>query len=472
MDVSRATAKIFGAKASNAVLSFAAIAYFSRTIGSSALGSYFLFEALIGIFGLFADIGINYASEKRISEGFKTEKVLSSAIMAKFGLLVILSFPILLFSDQLKSYIGYEVVIALLLGICLRQSANLVLRVLNGELRVEETAVLRFIRRLVWAVVSIGLVFFDYSFTAPVIGLLTAELLVTVLGIYKIRPEIVLPDRDVLYSLISFGKYSFVGSVGGHAYNWADIAILGLFVSQTQVAGYEIAWRISEIIILFAQSIRTVIFPQMSSWVKEDKIDKVENLVKVASFVTLLISIPSFFGVIILGSDIIANLFDEKYVFATIPLIILVAEKSSRSLQLLYIPSLMAFNRPEMFAKAMTISISINVFLNFTLVPQFGIIGGAIATTIASGSAVVAYAIYLRNFLDIWPPIMPVAWTLVSAVAMFVVLRIIEGYFTLGSGLRPLSTILIVGVVVYFVIVLMSKEVRRLLRTTAELSQR
>ncbi|WP_269851224.1 MATE family efflux transporter [Methanosarcina horonobensis] len=78
-------------------IGFLSTMYFAHTAGASILGSYFLFLAYYGIFGMFTDGGFGGAAVKRISEGEEPDAYFSAYFLLRLvftitGILVLLMF--------------------------------------------------------------------------------------------------------------------------------------------------------------------------------------------------------------------------------------------------------------------------------------------------------------------------------------------------------------------------------------------
>lgn len=72
VNISRAVSAEFLVRILMMVVSFVGIAYFSRTLGATELGVFFLFKAALAFLAIPADFGTRLAIEKRISEGGST----------------------------------------------------------------------------------------------------------------------------------------------------------------------------------------------------------------------------------------------------------------------------------------------------------------------------------------------------------------------------------------------------------------
>lgn len=462
MDIKRSTSLIFIAKTGNAIIVFSGLAFFAGVFGSNILGLYFLFEALVGLFGMISNLGINNAVEKRLSEGQSGGEVLSSAVVIKAVLLTSTVFAILLFRGPVNQYLGFEGTIWVIGGILLKQSANLILRTMNGELRVGQTASLRLIRRLAWVTVGILGWKIGIGLNSLLGGFFVGELIVILVGVSRIDTKLAYPSVGMCWSLFDFGKFSFFDSMGGFVYNWMDVAVLGFFVTPGAIAAYEIAWRITEVVMLLSKSIRTTTFPQLSSWHAEDNTQKIETLVSGIIIPSQIITIPALFGTLFLSTEILRELFGPDYTIASLALVILMGDRVIKSFNKVYSAALLGIDRADLFAKATVVSISCNLILNVILASNYGLNGAAVATTVSSFVSLSLFIWYLGDHISIRFPAGSLGWLVIAGTTMAFSIFLLKKWVSIGS-LTSLISIIMVAALIYTLILFGSNSIRKLL---------
>lgn len=460
MNLARSSTKLFLANLSNAGLQFLGITVFARELGASQLGTFFLFQALLGILAIPVDFGLRGAVEKRISEGEAPGIFLSSAIILKLIPITVIVLGILLLHPFINGYFGAELAVFLALAIILQEAAQLSVAVLKGQFRVGETAVLNLTRQIIWVGGGIILVNYGYGVNALIYSLLAGLCMILAWGWYKSSIPLKRPSTTHAYSLANYGKYNVVSSIGGYFYSWMDVAIIGLFLTQTEVGAYEIAWRVTAVSILFSQAIATTIFPQVSNWNADGIQDRIENLISSAITPSLFFVVPAFFGAVLLSQEILGLVFGEEYTIAALVLVVLMADKVFQAIQLIVAKSLQAIDKPDLAARATVVSVISNAILNVILVLKFGILGAAFATLISSLLNDLLHLIYLRRFIRISFPYREVAECVFASLGM------IGGLHLLGTAsevdsLSRLIAFIILGVAIYGLLSLMLPNLRR-----------
>jgi len=459
VNLEKSTGKIAGAQIGKALLSFLGITYFARLLGPGGVGVFFLFQATMGIGVLVSDLGIQGAVEKRLSERQLGGEVLTTGLVLKLLLLLLLSLFVLLFRSRINRYLGEELAFLLVLGIAAQGISSLMIKVVNAELRVGETAFIRFSQQVVWIVVSAGLVYVGYGTASLIYGLLAGYVLSIAWAGYIARTPFGRPTVRSARSIFDYSKYNFVASASWQIHNWADVMIIGFFLTSSLVGAYEIAWRVSVLSVFFVNAINTTIFPQVSAWDETGSEERIQSLIPVVLLWSLLLVVPAFFGTMVLSREILELVFGTGYGTASLVLVLLMGEKI---VQALYRPLkriLEAVDRVDMAARATIVGIVSNVALNVVLVPLAGIVGAAVATglSLCLMTALVVY--YLNDSVEIVFPYRRAAWLVVCSATMS------SALFALKSIRQPASiaglvAMVVTGALLYFGLLLINPAFR------------
>jgi O-antigen/teichoic acid export membrane protein len=457
MDISRSAIKLFIANIGGAIIQFAGIAYFAREIGPAELGIFFLFQAIVGIISIPSDFGIKGALEKRISEGHGQSAFLSSSILLKLGLSIIVSAAVLLLSSYLNSYIGADIAVFIPIAIISQEMAELFIGGLKGELRVGETAILNLSQQAIWVLVSLSLISMESK--GLIIGYISSFVFIMVISFLKMNVSLGMPSYSKSVSLLNFGKFNLISSVGGYVYSWMDIAIIGFFLTQSHVGTYEVAWRVTGVVVLLSRSLAGALFPQISHWDSNKDVSSIERSLKSAIFPSIVVAVPSLFGSLVFGDDVLTHVFGQEYAGAALVLSILMLEKVIQSVYLLLNRFLQGIDMPELSAYATIGSLITNICLNLLLIPLYGIVGAAIATTAASCMNGLLHYYYLSNTISVTVEYDKVAWTILSSIVMFAFAKSIASVVVI-SNLPQLLFVIILSSAVYAITMLIYQPIR------------
>jgi O-antigen/teichoic acid export membrane protein len=461
MDLTRSSIKLFAAKGSSALVVFAGTTFFARRLGPAELGTFFLFQTLLYLLTIPADLGVRGGVEKRLSEGMDAGTILASAVWFKLALLAAVCAGIFLLQGAINSYVGADVAFLLAVGIVVWEFSDLYIYTVRGELRVGETALLEFARQIGWIGLGAALVVFGLGVYGVIYGLIAGAFTTLLLGIYRSDTPIETPTRESFESLFDYSKYHFVSSIGGKIYEWMDVAIIGFFLTNASVGVYEIAWEVTLLVLVASYAIATTIFPQISQWSAEAATDRIESIVSRSLAIALALSIPALVGAFVFSREILLFVFGQEYTAAAGVLVILMIEKVFQSANDVFWKSLHAIDQPRLAARATVVTIALNLLLNVVLVPVYGITGAAIATATAAIANTVFHGVYLARFVTVRLPYRLVGACCIGSAFMGVVLVALQS-ITPVTGLPVLLAEILLGVLIYagFVLVVPSTRNR------------
>ena len=418
MNLARASSLLFVVELLNTAIGFFGTVYFARELGATLLGVFFLFEATLYTMATVVDFGLRGAVEKRISAGEDPGQMFGAAVVLKLALIVVVSAIVLAMREPLAAYVGADLALELVGVVVAFELSMLVVHVLQGELRVGQTAVLHFLRSLTFIVVAVGLLQYGYGVRALVWALLVSYTVLLVAGSLRLSTPLARPKREHLRSLYDYAKFNGIWGLGGHVYNWMDVIVIGFVLSQAAVGAYELAWRLTTTAIMFSTVFARVLFPQLSAWQADGATEKVRDMLSDAMTTSLLLIVPSVVGVALIGREILGVVFGPEYAIAAAAFLVLMVEKLPQAVNLVFDKAIQAFDRPKYGAIATVVSLSMNVVLNVLLVPRYGLVGAAVATLLSVMVNTLILGYYLGQLTTIRFPVRDVGWTVLAALGM------------------------------------------------------
>ncbi len=459
MDIHKSTFKVLSGRLSTTILTFGSIAVFANILGPTTMGIFFLFQMMIGFISIPASFGRGDALVKRLSEQDSSGNFLGTGLVFLIITSIVLFPFILLFGNHINNYIGTDVALLLAVGTVLRSLYIFPKNILKGELRVGEIAILDVLRKTLWVGSSVAFIVGGFDNLALIYGLLVSYIPVTIWGIYKISIPFKRPTWKCAKSLIDYWKFTVFSFVDSTIYSWADIAIIGFFLTQADVAVYEIAWRVTVATVLLTKAIETSIFPQISAWDGEGSTEQIQSLLPKALTGSIFFVVPAFFGSLVLSDHILSFIFGSEYSQGALVLIILMGGKMIESINQILKTTLSGMNHPNLRMRASLISMFLNIALNCALVYEFGIVGAAVATTFSFTINTILVAIYLSNIVSIPVSISNIAWLFSSSLVMALLVSIYQMNGEISS-LIELLVVILCGAGVYFGLVLMHSSLR------------
>ncbi|QLC34902.1 lipopolysaccharide biosynthesis protein (plasmid) [Halarchaeum sp. CBA1220] len=466
VDLARAGLLLTVVEALNVLVGFASTVYFAWALGASALGVFFLFDAVLNTVTTVTDFGLRDAVEKRISEGEAGDATLTAAVCLKLALLapfVLLAYPLHPYVD---AYIGAPLTLPLVAGVLAYESGVLTLHVLRAELRVEETALLSFARLAVYVLVAVALVQFDYGVRALVYAFIASYTVLLAVGALRVSTGLARPGRAQFRSLVRYAKYNGVSALGGYVYNSMDLLVVGYFLTPAFVAAYELAWRVTAMLLLVANVVSNTVFAQLSAWHARDELDRVGATLADAVTASLVLVIPAFVGIALLSREFLGVLFGPAFTVAAAAFVVLAGEKLVTAVNVVLDAGVRAFDRPQAGAYATVGSATLNVALNVVLVPRYGLLGAASATAAAVCLHGVVLAVALSRLTPLAVDARGLGWCVGAALGMGGVIALARTFVDAGT-LVGLAALVALGGAVYLALVLASTRLRAKARGVA-----
>ncbi|MBM71212.1 MAG: hypothetical protein CL847_00310 [Crocinitomicaceae bacterium] len=165
--------------------------------------------------------------------------------------------------------------------------------------------------------------------------------------------------------------------------NWTDTLMIGYYLEESEVGIYRLAFKIAALTTFAQFAINSIAAPMFSSFNANGDMKGLRKIVRNIGYLNVLISVPIFI-IIILFPKFLLNFFGDEFTTGVAPLIILAIGSVINAIcgPVMY---LLNMTGKEKIARNIIIIASIlNIILNLTLIPIFGLLGAAYATSIST----------------------------------------------------------------------------------------
>ncbi len=466
--VQRQSLLSFGSLLAVSGIGYVATFYFAHYLGPAVLGAYFLFLAYYGIFDLIGDGGLGGAAVKRISEGTAQNEYFTAFVILRLLLLGLSVVTFILISPFLagleKDGLLYWLILALVAG----SLAGITGINLYGTAQVGIMQVSNLFNTLVKNLVQILAVFIGFGLGGLVAGLIAGMIAATVINLRFIRLGLSQCDRSHFAGLFSFSVWIFLSSGGLLIFTYADTILIGLFMTETDVGIYRVAFQLTSVASFLVVAFHTVLYPHISRWHAENQLTLIEYSLRRAFTYSLFLAIPVIAGGILLSEKLLYFLYGAAFTSGSPVLVILLFAQIGNIFMFLLTMCLNAMDMPRKTFYCTVFSAALNIVLNILLIPLFGIAGAAVATLVTmSVNAVLAYAL-LKSFIHIRIERGAVTHLVVSAFIM-------AGFLSVYLYVLPvrdfigLAVVLALGAVIYFAsVLLIDRTIRNDLKALLE----
>ena len=180
----------------------------------------------------------------------------------------------------------------------------------------------------------------------------------------------------------------------------SDILILGFFETSERVGVYRIVSQIASVNSLFVIAFGTVLGPKISNLYSEKKDQELKRNIFSATKLIFFITLPVLFLIIVFSRKILL-FFGPEYITGLKSLVLLSVCQFLYAITGFSDLILNMTHHQKAFSKITLITASINLVLNFILIPLYGIFGAALATGISIVLTNLISVIYINKKFNI-----------------------------------------------------------------------
>ncbi len=213
-------------------------------------------------------------------------------------------------------------------------------------------------------------------------------------------------DKSESFTITEIFKTSSPMALSAIAYfimQSIDIIILSIYEGFDQIAYYSVSVKLAMLTTLALMSVNIVIAPRIAEIYENQKMQKLQMLIKHSTRIIFLISI-CVLSVLFFFSEEILGLFGQGYVIANNALLFLLAAQFFNAVSGPGAIYLNMTGRQKTLNKILVSALIINISLNFYLIPTQGINGAAIATlaSLIIWNTITTVLIYSRDKIKIF----------------------------------------------------------------------
>ncbi|WP_255334856.1 flippase [Methanosarcina sp. KYL-1] len=367
-----------------------------RSLGPSGLGLYTLVFTIY-MFGMqFAAFGIGSALTKYVAQYQddlpKINEFVSSGILGSMISGSAMGLLLYTLSEIISIHFFHNSEMTNLLKItalCFPfiSMQKVVIGTLNGLREMKWYAVVNIFQNVSVLVISIILVLrLNMDVMGAVLGFVIPTILVGMLSLTFIRNFLVRPSKltsTVLKEISWFGFYVVLANSIGMINTQIDSLLIGHFMDETEVGYYEVAIIFMQGVILLPQALQRVTTPSIATYYGKGDLNKIQQLIKNTMFKSFAITVCISVILAIFGKFLIVMVFKEEFLPAYIPMITLLIGYSIYSTFVSIGGCLASIGKVQIIFKISAVCAALNTILNILLIPRFGLIGAASATSIS-----------------------------------------------------------------------------------------
>ncbi|MCB0396242.1 MAG: flippase [Flavobacteriales bacterium] len=178
---------------------------------------------------------------------------------------------------------------------------------------------------------------------------------------------------------------------------WTDSIMLGIFKTETDVGVYNAALKISNIVSITLVAVTSITGPKFSEMFYSNDRLQLKRFMWKVSGLSFFTSLPAAIIIFLVPGYLLGWVGDD-FVHGTTPLIILTINQLVHALAGVNGLLLEMTNQEKVARNILFVSVVLNVVLNYIWIPEYGITGAALATTVSMSSRNVISVLYVNQF--------------------------------------------------------------------------
>ncbi len=372
-----------------AMISFITIPVTSHLVSADQFGLTNMYTLATNIITLIVILGIDQAFVRQYNETKDKKKLLLNSLLIPLIATIIIGIILIIFKKEV-SYLLFEndsLIVPIIL-LALSMPLFIIERFMLLSIRMQEKA----FEYSAWNIISkvlnlifvmLFLLFYKRNFESIVYANILSQSMVSILLMIMFRRNIEISikniDKQLMTSLIKFGLPLVPATIIGWGLNSMDSIFLRTMSTYTELGYYTVSLKVSNVLGLLQTSFATFWSPMAFKWkANHEKREKFQLVMDGVGFVMSIVLM-----LILLLKDLIPIVFGKDYnhVVYIIPFLLfypIFYTMSETTVMGIYFSKKTGYN-----IVVSILSIIVNLFLNFLLVPRYEAIGAAIATGIS-----------------------------------------------------------------------------------------
>ena len=392
----------------------------ARILGPANFGLYIIGLTVLKLFGFIAPLGLNrgviqFGTRywRKDNAGFKG--VIFQAVGLSFLSGLFVGIIVFFVAPRFVSYYGSPDLVSVIHLFALSFPFLSGLKVAAAATRISQRMRFAvFSEEVGQPVLHFSLIVVSYYFFGGelnwVIGAYVLSFLIAfVLAIYFLThlfPEIFsfqTKPRFYIRKLLVFSLPISITTMFSMLLMWSDRLWIGYFWSEVDVGIYQSAAQIATVFVVITGSFGAILSPLIAKLYHQHETKRLNDLFKISTRWGIYLSVPLFLTICFTSQEFIIVVFGEKYSNGYIPLIILAIGQMLNLSTGVVGPMLEMTENQNRWLFTSLGMFSLNILMNWVLVPKLGASGAAISTAITIGGLYLLGLFQIRIVLKLWP---------------------------------------------------------------------
>ncbi|WP_214754757.1 flippase [Exiguobacterium sp. s16] len=440
-------------------LPFIMIPYLARTLGANSLGINSYAYALASFFSVIAIYGIQAFGSREIAyanENHEIKKeIFSNLLLVKLAFTFV---SLLLYVFYILNFETKNTIYLLVYSLFIVNTFVDVTWFYIGEEKFKTVALRNMAMKLLPAVAIFFLVKDSDDLIKYIFINLTISFIANVYLLYDLRKyfDVNYIKSNILKRYLKIAFPFFFSNIIIQIFAQLDRVFLGNLSNIYEVSLYDQGQKLILIILGFLSTISIVLSPRMASYYNNNDFESLKKYLNISLQASLLISIPSMFGIILIGHDFSLIFYGSEFkgienvVIFHSPMLIFTSLGMIFGAQLL-----MQIGKMQHYNIGLLVGATVSILLNFMLVPDFGAVGSTISKVITELTVAMYFTFIGRKFIDVRKILKASTIYFFSALIFFMGLNSMDFNFSLIGNII-LNVVL--GLIVYISFILLLRD--------------
>lgn len=312
--------------------------------------------------------------------------------------------------------------------------------------------------------------FFD-DVRAPTFGLLVSNVVMLVIWfflIFRLVPWSARTESSSNFTkkFFGFGTKMFLAGIGAFILQYTDALMLTYMKSVEEVGLYNAALPFANLFLYMSTAVTTITLPLFSELCVRKMHSHVQEAFRLLYKYSVIVALPVVAVLFAFPDLIIQTVFGADYVSASVVLQVLVWGSLLNVVGQINLSYLNASGKPFVVTSIIAFAAIANFVLNLFLIPDYGMLGAAVATSLSFLLLLVLSAWKLHKLVTIVPPVWAWSKNVLCCIAMIGFMSVLKKVLVLPVWVEAGVVLAAAGVfyvvLVFLLRVIDVKELREL----------
>ena len=368
----------------------------TRNSGAEAWGVFALCLALLNITSILSRMGIDVAVLRFIAS-FKSEKAKAKSIYIKgfkfvFPLSICFTLFLFFFSEFIASTIFSKSQLTFYIRVIAFAILPFTIIYLNaqsfrGLKKISHFAFFQHVSKFLFAIIFFLVISFftDISVQRNIFYAFVAALYcVMIISTILLKKELVVKKEEKSpisnKKLIKTAFPMMLSTSILLIMSWADSVIIGIFKAESEIGIYNVAIKLAMISGLVLGAVNSIVAPKLSEAYNNGRKKEFALIVRQSTRVIFFSSFPILIFLIVFP-EFLLSFFGSEFLIGKTTLYILLVGQIINAFSGSVGVIMQMTGRERLFQNILIVALIINIGMNFLLIPTYGIIGAAIASS-------------------------------------------------------------------------------------------